>query len=331
MSKVDLNTEEGQEEAIKAASEIDPQKLAEEEAEGNDDITPPDQDQPENKDKPEDKGEEDKGEDTPKDDDKDEEEDEDKDQDDADQEDQEEEAEADEDKDQEEDKGEGEPEPDKDKKPPKEAAPDYEEKFKQSSRQAQSIAESKKQLEEAIDKAYQMPEPTEEQVKADLQKDGINYDELSDFEKRQAKQTLHNKNINETIRQAREEQKATEENTKKYVNDLEVHAIKPDTLKKYPALDGRENELKKFVQDVPTRIGMNFDDVIALFLVRTAKPKKENKGGMFPTGQGGRGEEKPKPNDGKMTLAQADVLRRTDYKKYREAVENDKIDFSSVG
>lgn len=213
---------------------------------------------------------------------------------------------------------------------PKKDEPDYEEKFKESSRNAQSLADAKKQLEERIDKAYLMPEPTEDEVKADLQKDNISFDELSDFEKRQAKKELHTRKINEEIRQARVDQKAQEDRVRDFVKEVDLHAIKPETIKKYPLLDGKQNALRKFAQDVPTRIGMNMDDLIELFLVKTAKPPVKNKGGMFPTGNGGGSSNPSDKNNGKVTLSQARSIREKNYAEYQRLVEQDKIDFSSL-
>ena len=176
---------------------------------------------------------------------------------------------------------------------------------------------------EEIDKAYQMDPPTEEELKIEFPE----WDDLSDFEKKIGKDNLHNKKITTRIRHVRAEQKQTEDEIKEYVNNLEVHTIKPDTLKKYPLLDGKQNALRKFAQDVPTRIGMNFDDLIELFLVKTAKPKQNNKGGMFPGNQGGP---KPPPNKnaGKIGLIEARAIREKDYGQYKRLVEQNKIDFS---
>lgn len=199
-----------------------------------------------------------------------------------------------------------------------------EERARQSASEAQYLASSKKALEEQIDEAYMLDEPTEDDLRAEY----TDWDVLSDFERKQAKKTLHNDMILKRIRQIRQDARESENAIREFVKKVDTFSIHPDTLKKYPALEGKQDQLAKFAAR-KDRITFDLDDLVALFLVKTAKPEVKHKGKMFETGTGGSKESPKQPSD-KITLSEASILMKTNYKKYKEYLMNDKIDYSSI-
>ncbi len=211
------------------------------------------------------------------------------------------------------------PEPKKDPDK-KEEDVDYEQKFKESSREAQVIALSKKQLEEQIDEAQNMPEPTESELRAEF----AEWESLSDFEKRMAKDNFHNKRINSKIREIRNQQKQAQAKITERETEIESFVIQPDISKRFPNLKGKEEDFKKFATK-PTRLTLDLEDLVKLFLFdQPVKTVIKHKGKMFETGSGGANG-KPKPSDGKLTPGQGEQLRKRDYKKYVEYLRAGKI------
>lgn len=193
----------------------------------------------------------------------------------------------------------------------------YKKKFVESSREAQVLHAKNKKVNEAIQKATEVSEPTDQEMEAIYS----DWEDLSEFEKRMAKKAEHNERFKNTLLEATNQFKdmdAWQEKVDTFVDD-------PANLVKYPELDGREEEFKMFVTK-PTRMNVDFEDLIPAFLFnaeRTKKAKPKKKGSMFPSGSGG--EKKAKPNDGKISQSEAAQLRKTDYAKYKQYVTSGKI------
>ena len=209
------------------------------------------------------------------------------------------------------------------KEQPKDEKVDFEKRYKDSSREAHILAEGKKILEQEIDDAQSLPAPTEDDLRADLRKDGIEFEDLSDFEKKLAKDNLHQKNINNAIREIRNKAKADEERIDARSKEAETFSIHPDILKKFPKLEGRQEEFVAYASK-PTRLVLDLEDLAKLFIVDLPEPKK-NKGKMFEPGNGGPSD-KPKPKSYKISVEQSEILRNTDYKKYIEYLKQGRIE-----
>ena len=73
-----------------------------------------------------------------------------------------------------------------------------------------------------------------------------------------------------------------------------------------------------------TRRGVNFDTLVSAFLYDSASSQPKNKGAMFPKGTGGDNK-KTTVNDGTISLADGELLRKTNYPKYKEMLLSGKI------
>lgn len=201
---------------------------------------------------------------------------------------------------------------------PKKEEPDYKIKFAESSREAQVIAHSKKEFEQQIEEAQNLPEPTEDQVKQEFQ----DYDLLSDFERESAKEMTHSRLIKRAIASITSKQKEAEQKVEERAKQADTFSIDPDMLKKFPKLEGKQEEFKVFATK-QTRLTLDLEDAAALFST-TIPESTKHKGQMFETGLGGdTGKQKPK--DDKISLSEAAVLQKTDYKKWKEMLVAGKI------
>jgi len=186
----------------------------------------------------------------------------------------------------------------------------------------QVIAQSKKKYEEQIAQAQAMPEPTEDQVRAEVEALGENYDSMSLFYKRMAKNDLHNRLKNEAIAKIQEEQKQTQDKIEARRKEVDVFSIHPDTLKKFPRLEGKQADFNVFASK-PTRLQLDLEDLATLYLANLPAAEK-HKGQMFETGNGGKAPEKKK-NGGKLSIAESAALMQTNYAKYQEYLMAGKI------
>lgn len=209
--------------------------------------------------------------------------------------------------------------PKEDEKPPV----DFEKRYKDSSREAHILAEGKQKLEEEIDEAQNIPTPTEDELREDLKKDGIELDDLSAFEKKLAIESLHQKNINNKVKEIRNRTKADEERVEQRTNEVETFAIHPDTLKRFPKLEGKQDDFIAYATK-PSRLVLDLEDLAKLFIIDLPEPKK-NKGKMFEIGTGGPND-KPKQRTGIITDPDiAETLRQNDFKKYTNLLKAGKI------
>lgn len=210
-----------------------------------------------------------------------------------------------------------EPEPTPSKPPaPEPSKPDYENKFKESSKEGQILYARGKAVNEAIVKAGNLPEPTEDELKAENK----DWDVMTDFERKMAKDafvnTRYRNYINEATKQFVDMDKWNEE--------IEAFVDNPVNIKANPDLAGKEAKFKEFAGRVQYR-GTPMEVLVGAFLHDVSTKKVEHKGQMFPTGTGGPND-KPTPVSDKITLEQAKIIRETDYKKYVQLTKEGKIE-----
>jgi hypothetical protein len=197
-----------------------------------------------------------------------------------------------------------------------EKEPDFKEKFAQSTRENQLQAARNKKLSEALAKVGEDVVVTDE----DCKKEYSDWEDMNDREKRFAKDTLVNNRRFNAIKQVNNDFKnldAWEEKVNTFLDD-------PEVLVKNPSLDGRESEFRTFAAK-ESRIGIDFEDLVASFLYRSASSKTKKKGQMFERGTGGDNQ-KSKPKSTNLTHEQGQMLRKTDYKKYSQFLQEGKID-----
>ena len=214
-------------------------------------------------------------------------------------------------------KPEDEPEPDEDQL--REA--ELKKKLTSSAREAQVLHARTKKMDEAVDEAGGIPDPTDEDMKGEYP----DWDLMDDVTKKLAKDSRVNKRRFELIHTAAKEGKDIEAwNTK-----VDEFAIDPKTLNDFPALEGKEEDFKVFAVK-PTRRGLDFPDLVSAFLYDVSKsPPTPNRGSMLEKGSGGPND-RIRPRSDKISLAEARVLMKTDYKKYKEYLISGKIDTSTI-
>jgi hypothetical protein len=205
--------------------------------------------------------------------------------------------------------------------PPEKKKPDYKEKFKQSSREAQVITAKNKSITKAIDEAANVIEPTDDEMKA-IYKDRWEF--MSDIEKELAKDNVVSKRKFDILHKSVKEGKDFEA----WSEQVEVYTSDPKTLIKFPDLDGKEEEFKIFALK-PTRRGVPLEDLVAAFLFDATKILPKKKGKMFEQGSGGS-HEKEKIKGNKVSVEEATRIRDTDYKRYKFLLKNNLIDESTI-
>lgn len=185
-----------------------------------------------------------------------------------------------------------------------------------SAQEAQVLHAKNKKINEALDKASQLPDPTEEEMTVEYP----DWEMMSDFEKKMAKDSLISKRRFNALNEVTKEFKDLE----KWQGKVEAFIGDPKTLTAHSELEGREDEFRLFATK-PTRRGIDFSDLVSAFLYNTekARPQKK-KGKMFETGTGGP-TAPPKKGRGKISIEEARILRTTDYKKYIQYLKAGKI------
>ena len=200
-----------------------------------------------------------------------------------------------------------------------EPSPDYKKKFVESSKEAQILYAKNKKVNEAIEAAGGITDPTDEEMTEEYP----DWELMGDVEKKLAREGVVNKKRFEILHKAALEGKDIAEwnaKVEKFIDD-------PKTLSDNPDLEGKAEDFKLFAMK-PTRKGVDFEDLVAAFLYDVNK-KPKMKGKMFEIGSSGASG-KPKGKAGKISLAEADMMRQKDYNKYKEFVKAGKIDVSEI-
>ena len=194
--------------------------------------------------------------------------------------------------------------------------PDYKKKYIASQQESLILHAKNKQVNEALDKVSKFADPTQEELK----KEYTDWDVMSEFEKKMAKDSLVNTKRFKAFEKLTIDNKSIEAwNTK--VNE---YIGNPKTLIASPELEGKEAEFKLFAIK-QTRVNMDFDDIKAAFLydaTKNAKPK--SKGKMMETGTGGPANKGKKP--GILTIEEGRTLRNRDYTQWKRKLDAGKIE-----
>lgn len=189
--------------------------------------------------------------------------------------------------------------------------PDYKEKFKASTREAQVISHKNK----AFDEASNIPEPTEEEMESEHKDWGM----MDDSDKKMAKDIAWNKKRFKAINSVSQKYKGISEWRDK------VHAFidDPQSLIDNSDLEGKTDAFTKYANKKDRR-GVSFDILVNSFLYESATGKKKNKGKMFAIGTGGPVKKAKRSN--KITIEEASKLKKHNYKKYKKALEAGRIE-----
>ncbi len=201
---------------------------------------------------------------------------------------------------------------------PKDDEPDYKKRYSDSSSEAHILYSKNKKMADAISKAGEVPEPTEEELKSEYS----DWDVMTDTEKRLAKRSLHDSRKLQAITESAREFKDIDE----WNNKVDKFLIDPETLVNHPKLEGKEEDFRIFVTTKQSRMGVDFEDLVASFLyAESQKVKPKNKGSMFEHASGGKNG-KITPKNDKISIADSKVLMKNNYKKYLELLKAGKIE-----
>jgi len=199
-------------------------------------------------------------------------------------------------------------------------SPDYKKKFTQSSTEALKIRAKARRLNKAIGDAEEVPDPTEEELKDEFR----DWDVMSNTEQRLAKEAVISKRYRQRISEARVEAKKID----KWSDDVEKFVEDPKTFVTYSELEGKQDEFKVFANEEENN-SVPFKILVGAFLHEGSKGVKKKKGKMFEQGTGGPSTpHKSKGN--KISMADARLLMKNDYKKYKKLLVAGKIDTSEV-
>lgn len=190
---------------------------------------------------------------------------------------------------------------------------DYKKKWVESSREGLILHEKNKKLNESVDQAFNLPEPTEEE----MQKEYSDWDILDDFQKKLAKQSF---DANRKLKMIHEST-LVEKTAQKWNEEVDKYLEEPATLTTTPELAGKEEEFKLFATR-PSRRGVSFETLVSAFLHDFEKENPPKRGQMF---EKGTSTVDKNPKDDKISLEEAEKIRTTDYKKYKELLMADKI------
>ena len=211
--------------------------------------------------------------------------------------------------------------------PPPEPTPEpepFKKKFVASQREAIVLHGKQKQMNQAIDQANAIADPTEEEMRVEYPE----WDDMTEPEKRTAIKTVKNDKrfaILNTARQA-------ERNVEEWHTKVDTFIGDPKTLIAHPELEGKQAEFILFASQ-PTRVGTDFTTLVEAFMYNVEKTKtsSQRKREMFPSGQN-RGSSRPAVKSDKISLDEARRLRESknpaDNKKYLAAIKAHKIDNS---
>lgn len=199
----------------------------------------------------------------------------------------------------------------------------YKKKFVASSTEAQILYSKNKKVTEAIDKASTLPEPTEDEMLMEYPE----WEDMSELERKFAKDNLTNKRKFALIEEATQESR----DMQKWANKVDEFISDPQTIIDNPKLDGLEEEFKTFSIS-QSRKGSDFATLVDAFMWNREQLKQKEikkQGKTFETPSGGLND-KQKPKSDKISVEESRRLRMTNYKKYTELLRAGKIDFDTV-
>ncbi len=190
-------------------------------------------------------------------------------------------------------------------------------KLSASARENQRIYAKNRKLDQAIDEANELPEPTDEEL-AQVYED---WDLMTSTEKIFAKETLINKRFRERLSKGREEARKIE----KWAEQVNEFVDDPQTFIDAPQLEGKQDAFKEFANQ-ETNNAVPFKILVSAFLHEQSQiVKPKNKGKMFEVGNGGPNTP-PKPKSDKIGIEESHKLMKTNYNKYVELLKAGKID-----
>jgi hypothetical protein len=184
--------------------------------------------------------------------------------------------------------------------------------------EAQILAEKDKQLKQKIDEASKLPEPTEEEVRQAVAKDGLNWDQMTETERIFAKKSLRDERRFEMINAANQAALKIDE----WATTIDGFIDSTDGKPEYLSLSGHEAEFRKYAMQATHR-GVEIDVLLNAFLYTIPSKPKERRS-LFNRGGGGEREEHKQA--GVITDAnEARLLRTNNPREYQRKLKAHQI------
>jgi len=198
---------------------------------------------------------------------------------------------------------------------------DFEKKYSDSSREATALHFKNKKLEDTVEEASNLPEPSIEELKEYARGRKVDYDELDDFSQSILKDMLTNskrfKMIHETTRASKK--------IDDWAKSVDEFSNSAETIAKYPSLSDSDLDFRKYCMKEQRR-GVDMEDLVASFLFKRQKddpaPKPKKKKSMLLDGGGG-GDGVPKSK--KITAEEARVIREKNPRRYKKLIKEGKL------
>lgn len=201
---------------------------------------------------------------------------------------------------------------------PEDKGNDYQDKFKNSAREALILHARNKQLQESIEKASTISEVTHDEVIEYAKSRNIDIESLEDYQLAMIKDTIMANKRFAIIQQTSEENKKIDQ----WADKVDTFVSDERNLEQYPEIAGQENEFREFCMK-PSRRGLEMDILAKAFLFDVDKVPAKKRSLLLSGGNGGSSAPKPKP----MTADDAKLLRTTNPRKYNQLVKEGKIKF----
>lgn len=200
---------------------------------------------------------------------------------------------------------------------PEESAAQKEQRYKAQQAEAQIIAERNKQLTSKVDEAAKLGEPTEEELRTFVRQDGVDWDELTSFEKSMAKKTLKADRqfalVNEAVQSANK--------IDQWAGEVDKFLDEADGKPEYVSLSNHEAEFRHFAMQATHR-GVSMDVLLPAFLHNLPTAPKKRGDMML---KGGGGDKIENAVDGIVDAELAGNLRKNDPREYARQVKAGKI------
>ena len=195
---------------------------------------------------------------------------------------------------------------------------DYKDKFVESTREASALYFKNQKLNQTIEEASQISEPTQEELAAYAKTIGADYEDLDEFSQNMVKRTYINEKRFEKIQNAASESKKIDE----WSNKVDTFIEDAVDNSKYPSLNTLGADFKKFAMK-ESRRGVDLDDLVASFLFSAERNLKQapRKSVLL---SGGNSQAAPQKAAG-LTDAQVAMIRESDPKEYRRLIKSGQI------
>ena len=200
---------------------------------------------------------------------------------------------------------------------------DYKEKFKESSKESLNNYFKYKKLTETITEVSNMPDPTDEQLRAYAKDNGAEYDELDSFSQNILKKTWKNEVAMGSVTQVVQEANQID----KWVMSVDDYISSSEVENKYPTLADNAEAFRSYCLKASRR-GMDLADLSASFLFNLDKPGSKKQGKSLFNAQGnGRSVTDTKPKEG-ITADDLAVLRVNNPREYKRLIQQGKAKIS---